>query len=214
MDILVISFYSHKYRSVTIKFFTANPVNAEENEVDDEEIVELGNKENTPQAKPSTSYKVDSAIDFNTPFITWVYTDHNQKCEFVCVAIPVLAGSTDINFTLSEDGTSVTVFYIWPSPLFKPMDLFGDKIKDVNDPMSLDSPKLYALKSHLLECGLTEKSRPQGKMVIKLPIKVQRESGTWSKCGIVHQESKVILLEFKAFQKAPVINDEDTSINF
>lgn len=158
---------------------------------------------------------VDSFIEFqNAPFITWTYTDHIRKCDFVCVALPITSGSRDIKFTLSEDGMKLFVNYIWPSTLCKPFELFKDALEDEEDPMPPDHLKFHAFKSRLLELELSEKSQPRSSVVISLPVKVQRELGTYKWDAIKRGENKIVMIELKAYQKKKIIDDADTGITF
>lgn len=160
-------------------------------------------------------------MDSDIPYLTWVYTDHVQKCDIVCVAISVISGCTDVNFGLSEDGTTVFVNYTWPCALFSPSLLYKAKLN--NNVMTLDHPEIHSFASRLIELEWSVKSKPKGIMQIPLPVKVQRDIGTWSKEGIkcdtvtkegVKCDSNMILLKFRAFQKKLVIEDADTSITF
>lgn len=49
--------------------------------------------------------------------MTWNYTDHVDQKDIVCVAIPIVTGSRDIKFVVSDDGLQLFVNYVWPSPL-------------------------------------------------------------------------------------------------
>lgn len=123
---------------------------------DEDDISELyGTME---KSNASSDVSADPSIDFRgAPFITWIYTDHRTKCDFVCVALPIISGSRDINFDLSEDGMKLYINYVWPSMLFNPLKLFKDALDDFNNPITLDDPKIHAFSSRLLELELTEK---------------------------------------------------------
>lgn len=163
----------------------------------------------------SLEYKSESSIDFdNAPCVTWIYMDNVSKCDYVCVAVPIISGSQDISFALSENGMALMINYTWPSALFTPMKLFHDELTKIQDPLTLNHPKVHALTLRLLECEITEKSRPKGCITVALPKEVQREIGTWKKCAITSNDTKIIMLEFKAYQKNRIINDADTSIVF
>lgn len=184
-------------------------------------IPELGSKigakttwsVDTDSDADNAEHKDHSDIQYkNAPSITWVYTDHERKCDIVNVAVPVISGSQNVDFGLSEDGWKLFVTYTWPAPMYTPAVLFAKKIQA--NTMTLAHPKIHAFASRLLECGYSEKSTPSGSMVIFLPIKVQRENETWTKEGIKCGDTNVVLLEFKAFQKKIFIEDADTSITF
>ncbi len=68
--------------------------------------------------------------------------------------------------------------------------------------------------SHLLQSGVTEKSSLYSEINVELPMKIQRENDTWSIEKVVVDDTKMILLEFSAFQKTLIINDADRSLDF
>lgn len=153
----------------------------------------------------------------NAPYATWTYMDHGKKSNFVVVAIPIISGTTDINFSVSEDGLSVTMHFTWPAALFNASELFHDEIhhKDPAQKISPDHPKVHALSSHLLGIGVTENSQPKGKIVVNLPTKVVRDIEGWTKRAVKKPDgTKIVLLEFKAFQDKSIIKHLDTSISF
>lgn len=153
-------------------------------------------------------------IDFeNAPYCVWKYIDHLEKVEHVCVVIPVMSGSRDVSFSLSEDGLKLEVNYLWPKAIYDPKLLFENAVIN-GKKIPMDHPKIHAFTSHLLELGITEKSNPKGKIIIDLPTQVQREVGTWSKSGLTINETKIVVLEFKAFTKTRIIDDADTTIRF
>lgn len=140
----------------------------------------------------------------NAPCVTWVYTDHERKYDFVCVVVPVIGGSQDVYFNLSEDGMKLVINYTWPLAVLSPT-LFD---------LPVDHPKVHAFRSRLLDCEYSQRSAPTGKMVVDLPIKVQRELGTWTKQGKIIDGASVILLEFRGYQREFFIKQADTSITF
>lgn len=142
----------------------------------------------------------ESTIEFvNPPFVTWIYTNHQLKCDFVCVILPIISGSQNINFVVSEDGLQLKVNYTWPPAIYNPDELSEELNIDADKGMN--DPKIYALRSHLLECALTPKSYPRGSIVISLPVKVRREEGTFTKKGIKMKDGNFVYLEFTAYQK-------------
>lgn len=56
--------------------------------------------------------------------------------------------------------------------------------------------------------------RLKGSVVISLPVRVQRELGSFKKYGVKSDDTKVVMIEFKAFQKKLVVDDANTSITF
>ncbi len=144
---------------------------------------------------------------------TWTWTDHQRKCQYVCVIIPIIAGSKDITFSISEDGLKVLIHFTCPKPTFRPAELFEDQI--TSGEMNENHPRIHALVTHLLAEGVTPNSKSRGMIQVKLPAKVQRENNTWTKRAINKQDgSKVIFLELKCYQDEPYINDADFSIKF
>lgn len=174
-------------------------------------IAELGNSTEVSQTSSSKTISDHKKIVTDIPHMTWVYTDHDKKCDIVCVAIAAISGSTDISFGISEDGMTVFVYYTWPTPLFSPKELFKKKL--VGN-VTMDHPEIYSFASRLTELEWSEKSKPKGVITVSLPVKVQREVDTWTREGIKCDNTNIILLKFKAFQKKLAIEDADTSITF
>ncbi|KAJ6647637.1 hypothetical protein Bhyg_03104 [Pseudolycoriella hygida] len=159
----------------------------------------------------------DTNIVFrNAPYVTWVYVDHTRKCEIVCVAVAAISGSRKVNFCLLEDNITLNITYIWPSAIYSPEELFRSKLNPVGEHRwTMDHPKIHSFKSRLIECGLTSRSLPEALIVIKLPMKVQRESHTYKRSGVKTADGgNIVMLEFESFQKEQILEDEDTSIVF
>lgn len=179
-----------------------------------------GNRQTFLQTEPedTVDQEEDAKIQFfNTPYVTWTYTDHKKKCNFVNVAVPLISGTTDVNFTISDDGLTVFLNYTWPVSIYKPLDLYHDEINSENPEIkiSADHPKIHSLVSHLLNEEITENSFPRGRISIKLPVAVVREVDGWVKKPIKKKDgSKIVLLELKAYQDKSIIKDSDTSIIF
>lgn len=147
--------------------------------------------------------------------MSWVWTDHIRKCQFVNVAVPTFSGVKDVNFRISEDGMNVKIQYTWPSSMFNPVQLFSNEIQELNSQTSVNHPKIHALASMLLSRGITEKSGPKGQIIVALPVKIQRECGSWTKKAVKKNDgTKIILLEFKGFQEDTHIKEADTNLSF
>ncbi|KAJ6642478.1 Death-inducer obliterator 1 [Pseudolycoriella hygida] len=131
------------------------------------------NEEKCPEDTPAQTLTHN-----NAPCWTWVYTDHEQKKDFVCVAIPALCGK-NANFSISEDGEQITIKYDWPELMMKPSELFSQSRKNGRK-IAMDHPKVHSFLSHLHNSGVTENSTLRGDLTIQLPRKVQRENQTWS----------------------------------
>lgn len=156
----------------------------------------------------------DSVQFFKPPITKWVYTDIQQKCTFVNVALPVFSGSQDITFSIHEDGMKVSIHFSWTQELYVPEQLLAHEIYAING-ISLNHPMVHSLATHLLDSGYTEKSIPRSKITITLPLKVQRDVGTWTKYALTTERgSKIILLKFKGYQENQIIKDADTSLIF
>lgn len=155
----------------------------------------------------------NSQVEYqNSPMVTWICDDHEQKCKLVYVALPIISGSTDISFEIADDGNRIFINYTWPMVMFNPEELFANEIKTA---ISSNHPKIHTLTSHLLSIGITKKSKPRGKIAIDLPIQVQREVESWKKKAVICPDgTKVCILEFKAFQEEPIIKFADTSLCF
>lgn len=136
-----------------------------------------------------------------------------MKKDFVCVAIPAVCGRK-ATFVISEDGTQIKITYEWPPVMFKANKLFEKSFANNGRKLVLSHPKVHAFVSHLLESGVTENSTLYAERNIELPRKIQRENDSWSMEKVVVDDTKMILLEFSAFQKNLIINDADTSLDF
>lgn len=159
----------------------------------------------------------ESIVEYvNPPVTAWVYTDIEQKCKFVNVATPIISGTKDLNFKISDDGMKVTINFSWPVAIYQPKELFSNEIND--DPLKgipVTHPKIHTLSTQLLAEGISEKSIPRGKMIVSLPIKVQREVGSWTKKAVTKPDgTRIVLLQFKGYQENLIINDADTRLIF
>jgi hypothetical protein len=149
----------------------------------------------------------------NPPILKWFYTDHKEKCIKVVVAIPLFTGIRNINFEIAENGEEVSFKYTWPSAMFRADELFSQQIK--KNILDNTHPKVHSLKSALLEQAITENTFPTGLIKVKLPIKVQKEVGTWTKEAIkANDGTRVVVVEFKGFQQQQIIKEADTTISF
>lgn len=155
----------------------------------------------------------ESAASFiNPPCSTWVYTDFERKIDFVCVAVPIIARSEDIAFTLSSDGTQLEIIYTWPRAIFEASIIFEEEIRKKR--FSLTHPKVHAFCTEMVKNGYSTKSEPQGRIVVKLPCKVMRQASSWTKEAKSVGDAKFAFLEFTAFQKEIFIEEADTSLKF
>lgn len=168
----------------------------------------------------STSFEINENLNAeysNPPIGKWSYFDHKSKCTKVYLAAVMFSGVSDIKFELSEDGEEVTIFYTWPTSLFRAEELFQDEINSDNTTIKIDvnHPKIYSYSSALLDLGITENTFPRGIIKIKLPVKVQKEIGTWKKKAVTRSNgTKIIILEFTGFQQQQIIDEADTTITF
>ncbi len=112
----------------------------------------------------------------------------------------------DINFSLAEDGCSVTITYKWPTALYRSSDLFKD--------LGKSDPKVHSFISHMLNSEITEKSNPEGSMTIILPCRVKRETNSYSKTAVKSNDTKIVVLEFESYQKSKIVDDADNTIKF
>lgn len=159
---------------------------------------------------------IDTADNFEyirPPIRTWTWTDHQRQCTIVDVAVPMFAGAQDVKFEVSNDGEKVYIIYVWPPASFQPLELFSEQI--MTGEISANHPMVHSLQTQNLEIMITEKSKPKGKIGVKLPIRVQRESNTWSKRAISKNDgTRIALLEFQGFQEELHIKEADTSLRF
>lgn len=134
--------------------------------------------ERTSQERLACREPDQNIAHVNPPCWTWVYTDHEKKKDFVCVAIPGMVGK-NATVVISEDGTQLKIKYEWPSVMFKPNVLF-DKSVSNGRKLSLNHPKVHAFASHLLNSGVTENSTLRSERNIVLPRKIQQEMDSWT----------------------------------
>lgn len=150
----------------------------------------------------------------NFPFMTWTYSNHQIKCDVVCVAVPMITGSEDIKYVLSEDGMTLFVEYVWPPVLLNPRTLFKNVTLENGARISMEHPKVYAYQNRLAEIELSTKSRPGASLIIPLPIRVQRELGTYRSQALECGDTEIVMIDFTAFQNKKVISDADNNIAF
>lgn len=193
---------------IKVEFFKVKPaVRNVDNKIP--ELGECGTAtsfESGPPARKRTSpsYEAKDMHFKNAPYIVWVYTDHERKIEIICVAIQIISGASDVDYVLSDDNITLNVTYVWPSSLFSPDVLFKKKLEGG---WTMQNPKIYTFKARLMELGLSESSRQEVSVEIKLPMKVLRESHACVQGGIKTKEGNVLMLEFQAFQKEHVLKD-------
>lgn len=149
----------------------------------------------------------------NSPCWTWIYTDHDKQKDFVCVAIPAVCGQ-NAKFSIAEDGMKIFISYDWPEVLFRSNDLFSKSKTSDGRQLPMNHPKVHSFISHLNDSGVTQKSTLKSTITINLPERVQRENDSWSMEKVVVSDTKIIILEFSAFQKSLIIKDADTSLDF
>lgn len=120
--------------------------------------------------------------------------------------MPTFSGSREVKFTLSDDGQSVTITYLWPIALYTPEIIFKDVPKT--------NPKDHSFMSHMLDGGIIGKSNIKGFVTITLPCRVQRYISAYKMSTVQYKSTKMILLEFTAYQKSKIINDADITFKF
>lgn len=148
----------------------------------------------------------------NAPCSTWMYTDFERKVDFVCVAVPIIAGSEDIDFTLSSDGTQLEIAYTWPHAIYDATIFYEEEIRKRK--LTITHPKVHSFCTEMVKNGYSKKSKPEGRIVIKLPCKVMRQASSWTKEAKRIGDAQVAFLEFTAFQKEIFIEEADTSLQF
>lgn len=75
---------------------------------------------------PASRMETLSPIRFtNAPFWIWEYFDHERSMDFVCVAVVTFCGSRNIRFEISEDCLSIVIHYVWPTAIYKALELFA-----------------------------------------------------------------------------------------
>jgi hypothetical protein len=172
--------------------------------------------ESTHNPDSKKVYGICSDVQYNNaPVIKWCQIDHAENCTKVFVAFTPFCGVSDYNVQLSQSGKLVTIGFTWPTPIFKAKELFPKSSIQTTLPNELARElKINSLKTALLSAGITENSSPKGSIVVELPIRVQTESGTWTRSGIKEGENRTMILEFKGYQDQTSINEQDTSFSF
>lgn len=104
----------------------------------------------------------------NSPYVTWQYTDHELKTDYVCVAINIFTGSKSISFDITDDGLKIIAKFQWPTEMFDPTKMIAAELEDHT--ISKQHPMLHALSSHLIQSGITENSKPEGQWIVPLLV--------------------------------------------
>ncbi|KAG4075390.1 hypothetical protein HA402_007967 [Bradysia odoriphaga] len=178
-------------------------------------IPELAGIEEDSEPRPSSVCLSDTQLEArHYPHMVWTFKDHSEQKDIVCVAVPIVAGSRDIKFVISDDGNQVTIDYVWPASLLDPTELFYDVNDEEGDAISMSHAMVYSYKVKMDELDMSEKSRPGATFVVNLPLRVQRELGTFKKHSLKCGESRVVMLQMTAYQKKRVMIDADTSFKF
>ncbi|KAK4010312.1 hypothetical protein OUZ56_019457 [Daphnia magna] len=118
-------------------------------------------------------------IHQNQPVLMAVYKDHSLA-EIVSICVTLPSGVTDIRFTLDGTGpatTFATITYTWPQVMFDIEGLFASAIKKKKT-MTVEHPKIIALKLELENNRQHIDRKPQGSMEISLPIPVKTDPNT------------------------------------
>ncbi len=149
----------------------------------------------------------------NPPVKVWSARDYKTKCTKVFVALTLFAGVKGIEFKFNEEGTEIAFSFAWPSAFYRPSELFEGLTSKPGE-MSIDL-KTYTFAGELLQDGITDLSSPRGEIIVKLPIPVQKDDGSWTKTKIKKDDgTRVYLAEFKGFQDKLIVEQSDTSLNF
>ena len=67
--------------------------------------------------------------------------------------------------------------------------------------ISMDHAMVYSYRVRMDEIDLSEKSRPRVSLVVNLPVKVQREVGTYKKQALTCGEWRIEMVQITAYQK-------------
>lgn len=149
---------------------------------------------------------------YNPPYSTWVYSDIIAKIDYVCVAVPIFAGSTDVRFTVNEDGMKAVINFIWPKAIFQPAVLFREKID--GGLLKITDPIAHAFGATMIREGLTDSSKPRGQIIVELPRKVRREPSSWTFESIKEAGGSVCFIRFTAYVNEIFVQEADTAFNF
>lgn len=176
-------------------------------------IPELGGPSGPSQREASPTFEPEyaSSVDFlNPPYWVWKYFDHIKDLEFVVAP----SGIRNIDFEILEDGTTVHVWYIWPTAIYKFEELFRKSKDDDGKPINMNHPKVHAFVAHCLDNGVSRNSQPKGQIVIQLPEKVQRLPSSYKIESVNIDDTNIIQIRFSAQPKSAVIETADRSIVF
>ncbi len=167
-------------------------------------IAELGLNVALPLTKRSRMSKPDEVAEIvNPPYTTWMYTDHDLKDDFVCVAINIFTGSKSVTFDISEDGMKVVVKFTWPSAMHNSAEMFRQLIREKVVPKH--HPMIHSFASTMLDAGLTENSTPEGQLIIPLPRQVRREVSSYTMTKISIDTTRIMFSKFTAYQNDVII---------
>lgn len=148
----------------------------------------------------------------NSPYVTWQYTDHAEKTDYVCVAINVFTGCKSISFDITADGLKVISKFKWPIAMFDASEMFAGEIERKS--ISTEHPMLHAFSSHMLDSGITGNSQPDGQWIIPLPCRVRRELSSYEMKKIVSGTTNIMFIKFTAYQNEAIIEQADRTLQF
>ncbi len=174
----------------------------------------------------SPENEVDDTVDSldsqvthqNQPYLPSIYQDPKTMQQMLIVVASLPAG-TDQNFvqvSLVGNGPgsrTVRIEYPWPSLSFNIDKLFASRIEAGT--IENYHPKILALKKDLQLVRDHIDETPKGAMELTLPISVQTAAHTFSHWGMTDADgSRVLVMEFMAYQAAYTIKHEDKRVKF
>ena len=149
---------------------------------------------------------------FTQPVLATTYDDPVTQGQKVVIAVAIPGAAKDICVNLSVDGYYCVVEYDWPEPMRDPVKLFKHWI-DAKEIVEYH-PKIIALNQELKNCRASVNESPRASIKVRLPVRVQTDSNTFTRNGIVEDASIIVIAEFKAIHSKYEIKKEDMVVDF
>lgn len=180
--------------------------NVDEKEHLDESLDFLSNKSNIPLQ--SDSNYIQHSI---YPCICEKYMDPDTEIDRVYVSLNLPGGAECAQLSLNNNGTHAVVTYNWP----KAMYTMDEQFKTDATVEQKFHPKVIAVKKGLQKVRANIDAAPKGTITIKLPIKVQTHTSSWTKRGISKIDgSQMIIGDFQGITKDYNIKLESSIVKF
>ena len=144
-----------------------------------------------------------------------VYKNH-LLAEILSICIVLPSGVTDVRFKLDGTGPATilaTITYTWPEVMYEVEGLFASALSKKT--MSLNHPKIIALKSELENNRKHVNSKPQGTMDISFPIPVKTDPDSITyKVAKGQDEVTVLMADLCGFNRSYTAVNTEFESNF